>query len=68
MSCQVKNLKTGPWTRVHESGELTLVQGLMRSCNPWFTILDWIFQTNGATIFHIARGFGLGSATGMNGR
>jgi len=49
------------------SGELSLLGGLMRSCNPWFYEIGSVLYSKGDTtlIADIARDFGLGSPTGL---
>jgi penicillin-binding protein 2 len=58
------------WTVDHKlppSGKLTLLEGLMRSCNPWFYHIGFKLAEAGVAnkLSEMARAFGLGVPTGI---
>jgi penicillin-binding protein 2 len=72
---EVQGIQPHDWTydhyledgRTQPSGRLNLMEGLMRSCNPWFMHIGVDFYSRGmyTAISDMARGFGLGSSTGI---
>jgi penicillin-binding protein 2 len=73
----VPGVRKQDWTYEHfleddetkPSGLLTLPEGLIRSCNPWFYHIGQVLYEAGLTkaISDMARSFGLGTLTGIQG-